>query len=135
MNSFTTMSSPRKKQQTVAITCLVMAVLALFGLMVAVQTWLFLEGVILFTFVFMLWQTKRAVWKLEFEDSTLLLTDMGAKRQYRFDALTRADLSVKQTPAQKKRNWCTLRIQGFEFPVEDIYNADSLKQYLSETLR
>ena len=134
MPSFQTRSTARKSMLTVHITFLVMFVLAFLGLTVAVITWLFFEGVLLFSYLLCLFCVGKTHWELDFQRDCLFLTNTGNGRSYVFENLTQADLVVTQSKTQLQKDSCDLKLRNTPFGIYDVQQCRALMAYLQQTL-
>ena len=133
METFSTVSDSRKRYfLTMLIVWLVLSALALLGLKVALITCLFFEVIILLTCVFC-WVLVRKTttrWRLEFEENTLLLTNLGKRQSYEVWDVPAEDFVLKQTKAQRKRDCGDLRIRNTMFTLIEVQNFSATKQYI-----
>ena len=134
MNSFQTRSSARKSILTMVYTFVPLFALAFLGLKIAVATWLFFEGILALTFCFCLFLVSRTHWEIECKGSSMLLYNTGNRQSYRLDNLTQADLSIRQSAAQEKKNCCDLKIKDTPFGIYDVAHHKELAAYIRDNI-
>lgn len=130
MDSFTTRSTTRKSTMTILLTYLFLFLLAFLGLKIAVITWLFFEGVLLFAFLLCLFFVSRTHWEIEFQGQNLVMYNTGNHQSYCFDSLTRSDFQITQNIRQSRQNSCDMKIRNTPFGIYDVQNSDALNRYL-----
>jgi len=131
MRTFHTESSSRQSVRTVFITCIVLALLALLGLKISFAAFLFFEGIMVATGIFMLFATSRARWLLDFRNANLHLTNTGNHKEYHLQKLTMEDFRFTQSARQKAKNRGNLRIRQYPaFGFYDVEKFAELQQYL-----
>ena len=104
MQTFQTRSTAAKSVRTMIFTFIPMFALAFLGLKVAVATWLFLEGVLLLSFLFCLAISAKTYWLIRFEDNKVLVHNNGNKQSYVFEDLKQSDFHIQQSEKQKEKN-------------------------------
>lgn len=131
-HQFQTVSSARKNVIAVAIVWAVLAGSALLGLLVSAVTCIFLEGMLLLVFLFVLFSVSKTKWGLYFENSLLIITNFANHRQYRLEDLRREDFVFVQNECQKKKNCGHLKIMGCSAVFNDVQQFEALKAYIRE---
>lgn len=132
MDRFVTSSSSKKNVITLILTFCVMAAVCALAALVNVRLFLFLEGVILFSALFLILLTVRVRFMIEFENSRLILTNTFNKRQFFLDGLYAKDFVIKQSGAQLKKDTCDMRLAGYPFAMYDISDAEKLRDYINK---
>lgn len=132
MNSFTTRSTAEKSIRITIYTFIPMFVLAFWGLKVAVVTWLFIEGILLFTFAFCLILTARTHWEIQFQGDKILVYNTGNRQSYVFEQLKQSDFHIKQTEKQKAKNTCDMRLEDSMFGFYDVQSCQEMLAYIQE---
>ena len=116
---------------TAAVTCTVMAVLAgIFASRIAIQTVIFFEGIIVFTFAFVMFFLLRVRWKLRFEGEKLYLTNLFNHKEYVVWNTPVNDCIMKRT--SEKRDRGTLIIKDTIFRIGNIQNFSAMEAYIRE---
>lgn len=132
MNSFKTRSRAKRNVLTVIFTFIPLFALAFLGLKVAVVTWLFFEGVLALVFCICLLLVAKTHWEIEFRDAHILLYNTGNHQSYSLDDLTRSDLIIKQSDAQKQKNTCDLTFKDMPFRLYDVACHNEMVTYIQE---
>lgn len=133
MDTFTTIADCRiGSARTCIIIWLALSAFALLALRIAVITCLFFEGIVLavciFTYIYVCKNTAR--WKLEFQDNTLLVTNLGNQQKYSVYDVAAEDFILKQTKSQKKRDCGDLRVKDTIVMMGDVQQFSAVKQYI-----
>ena len=134
MNSFKTKSTARKSVLTIIYTFIPMFLLAFWGLKIAVITWLYFEIVFLAVFVLCLFLVSKTHWEIEFQGNNVNLVNTGNRQSYYIDNLTQSDLIIKQSPKQKKKNCCDVKIANTPFGIYDVKRYNELMIYIQENI-
>ena len=132
MHTFETRSTSAKSVRTMIFTFIPMFALAFLGLKVAVATWLFLEGVLLLTFLLCLAVSARTYWLIRFEDSKVLVYNNGNKQSYVFEELKQSDFHITQTEKQKVKNACDMRLEDAVFRFYDVQSCKEMQAYIQK---
>lgn len=132
MNTFNTRSTAEKSVRTTVFTFLPMFALAFLGLRVAVVTWLFLEGVLLLTFLFCLVISGKTHWEIQFEGDKVLVYNTGNRQSYVFEQLTQSDFHIRQTEKQAAKNTCDMKLEDAPFAFNDVQNCREMRAYIQE---
>ena len=135
MNSFKTVSSPKKNLTVMAITFAVMAVAALFGFTVTAGLVVFLEAILLICFAAGFFITKRTYWIVEFRGEILIMYNNGNKQAYQIDELTRSDFILKQTEKQKAKNVGDVKFKNYPFLMYDVESFAELEAYINNNFK
>lgn len=134
MNSFKTKSTARKSVLTIIYTFIPMFLLAFWGLKIAVITWLYFEIVFLAVFVLCLFLVSKTHWEIEFQGNNVNLVNTGNRQSYYIDNLTQSDLIIKQSPKQKKKDCCDVKIANTPFGIYDVKRYNELMVYIQENI-
>lgn len=134
MKEFITVSLPKKNLITIAITFAIMAALAFFGLTVTLAFWIFLEVLIIVSFIFVFLLVKKTFWVIELHDKTLFLYNNGNGQKYRLDELTYSSFILKQTEAQKTNNCGDVKFRDYPFLMYDVQNFKEFEAYIRDNL-
>ena len=134
MNSFKTHSTVRKPALWTVYTFIALFALAFLGLKIAVVTWLFFEGIVLFSFCLSLFFVTRARWIIEFKNNNILLLNTGTRQSYCFENLRRSDIILKQSKSQVKKNSCDMKVLDTPFGIYDVQCYNELLKYLQENM-
>jgi len=129
-NQFQTVSSSARNMKTRFITWGVMAAVALLGLAVSVPAFIFFEAIISIACIIMLFTVSKVKWVLDFEGTTLIITNAANHRQYCFDDLKRTDFIFTQNQSQKDKNCGHLKIVGSSAVFHDVQSFAELKAYI-----
>lgn len=132
MNTFKTRSTSAKIVRTTVFTFLPMFALAFLGLKVAVATWLFLEGVLLLSFLFCLFLSAKTHWEIRFEDDKVLIHNTGNRQSYVFEELKQSDFHITQTEKQKVKNACDMRLEDAVFRFYDVQACAEMQTYIRQ---
>ena len=136
MNSFKTVTSPKKTLKSCMITFAVMFALAFLGLTVTVAFWLFLEIIVVASSIVCFFIVKRTYWIIEFQDQTLFLQNHGTGQSYHIDELTLADFDFKQTEKQKASNTGHVRMEDYPlFMMYDVQNYSEFEAYVRRNFK
>ncbi len=131
-NKFQTISSSSKNIKTVLIACGVMAVMALFGLIISFAAFIFFEAIIAISTLMMLFLVSRTKWVLYFSGATLTITNTANQNQYYFNDLKHSDFIFNQNQLQKKKNCGHLKIVGSSAVFSDVKNFEEMKAYIDQ---
>ena len=132
MQTFQTRSTAAKSVRTMIFTFIPMFALAFLGLKVAVATWLFLEGVLLLSFLFCLAISAKTYWLIRFEDNKVLVYNNGNKQSYVFEDLKQSDFHIQQSEKQKAKNACDMRLEDAVFRFYDVQFCQEMQVYIQE---
>ena len=132
MQTFQTRSTAAKSVRAMIYTFLPMFALAFLGLKVAVATWLFLEGVLLLSFLFCLAISAKTHWEIRFEDAKVLIYNTGNKQSYVFENLKQSDFHIHQNEKQKAKNACDMRLEDAVFRFYDVQSCQEMQAYIQE---
>ena len=132
MQTFQTRSTSAKSVRTMLFTFLPMFALAFLGLKVAVATWLFLEGVLLLSFLVCLAVSAKTHWEIRFEDDKVLIYNTGNKQSYVFESLKQSDFHITQTEKQQAKNACDMRLEDAVFRFYDVQACTEMQTYIRE---
>ena len=132
MHTFQTRSTSEKAVRTTVFTFIPIFALAFLGLRVAVITWLFLEGILLLTFLFCLALTAKTHWEIRFEAGNVLVYNTGNRQSYVFEQLRQSDFHIRQTEKQKAKNTCDMKLEDAPFAFCDVQNHREMMAYILE---
>ena len=134
MNSFQTCSTARKSVITIIFTFIPMFALAFLGLKIAVITWLFFEGVLLFSFGLCMFFVTKTHWEIEFQNNNIILLNSGNHQSYYLENLIRSDIIIKQSKAQIRKNRCDIKIKNTPFGIYDVKHHNEMLKYIQENI-
>ena len=134
MNSFQTCSTARKSVITIIFTYIPMFALAFLGLRIAVITWLFFEGVLLFAFGLCMFSVTKTHWEIEFQNNNIILLNSGNHQSYYLENLIRSDIIIKQSKAQITKNRCDIKIKDTPFGIYDVKRHNEMLKYIQENI-
>ncbi|MBE6673960.1 MAG: hypothetical protein E7596_02515 [Ruminococcaceae bacterium] len=129
-NNFQTISSSVRNIKAVLITCIVLAIVACFGLTISIGAFILFEAIILICCAVMLFTVSKVKWALYFEDNILTITNLANNNQYYFDDLKRSDFIFTQNKSQKERNRGHLKIVASSAVFNDVQSFEEMKAYI-----
>ena len=118
--------------KTTAIVFVVLSLLACLGFLIAWQTFLFFELIVLISCITTL-NTKKIShhdYLLSFEGDRLYITDKTNDNVYEvFDILV-SDFIINQTKQDIKKDYCSVAIKNTIFAFGGVKNCTQLKKYI-----
>lgn len=140
-NTFVTETDVKHVQsqssRTLVVVFVVLSALACLGFLVAWQTFVFLELIVLISCGAVVVYAKRSnqSWKLEFEDDRLTITNQKTGEETVLSGVSASVFVMGQTQQEKELDYCSLVIQQPYFALGGVKNYQALKQYISENFR
>ncbi|MBQ5320846.1 MAG: hypothetical protein J6K88_02110 [Oscillospiraceae bacterium] len=138
MNSFVTETDNEyirwQTYKTTIVLFVVLSLLACFGFLIAWQTFLFIEIIVLISCIAAL-TSKKGIqhnYLLRFEDDRLYITDRTNANIYEVFDIPASDFIINQTKQEIKKDYCTLAIKNTVFVFGGVKNCNQLKKYISD---
>ena len=112
----------------------VLSLFACLGFLVAWQTFVFFEIIVLISCAVAFFQkrNKDHSWKLEFNDAVITITDLTTKEEFCVYDIPASDLVINQSKNEVRLDYCTLMIKNTVFAFGGIKNCSQLKAYIQE---
>lgn len=124
----------RESVKALTIVFLAFSLIACLGFLVAWQTFLFLEVIVLIATAVAFVQKMRVshAWRLEFIDNFLIITNLNTKEEYEVYGIPASDFVITQTKSEKRTDHCSLMIKNTVFLFGSVKNCSQLKAYIRE---
>ena len=138
MNTFITETDSEyvrlQTHKTTLALFVVLSLLACLGFLIAWQTFLFLEFIVLIACVITLNSNKSTHhdYVLKFEDDRLYITDKANSNIYEVFDIPASDFIINQTKQETKKDYCSLAIKNTIFAFGGVKNCVQLKKYISD---
>jgi hypothetical protein len=138
MNTFTTETDSGyvrlQTYKTTLVLFVVLSLLACLGFLIAWQTFLFIELIVLISCVVALNSKKGThhTYVLKFEDDRLYITDKTDANMYEVFDIPASDFIINQTKQEIKKDYCSLAIKNTIFAFGGVKNCAQLKKYISD---
>lgn len=136
MNTFVTETDSGyvrfKTYKTTSVLFVVMSLLACFGFLIAWQTFLFFEFIVLISCVVTL-NSKKGThhdYQLRFEDDRLYITDKTNANVYEVFDIPASDFIINQTKQEVKKDYCSVAIKNTVFAFGGVKSCAQLKKYI-----
>ena len=140
-NTFTTETDERyvhKQAKKVRnITCSVMGVLALLGLLVTWQFCVLLECTIIFTYAIgsLAMRKNNHNFLLEFVNDRLYITNRGTGQSYEVWDIPASDFRITQSKSDMANDYGRVVIKNTIFVFGGVKNCEALKEYIKNNYR
>ena len=107
---------------------------ACLGFLVAWQTFLFLEFLVVISCVYGFWQNGKQEhrWKLEFENDFLTITNLKTQESFCVYDIPASDFVITQTKREIPLDYCTVAIKHTVFAFGGVRNCRALKAYIQD---
>ena len=140
-NSFTTETAPQyvrlQSNRSFIIVFFVFSLIACLGFLVAWQTFIFFELIVIITCVVSLFQNNKKGhhWKLEFENDVLTITNLKTNESYWVSDIPASDFVITQSKSEMPFDYCSLMIKNTIFAFGGVKNCQQLKTYIKENYK
>ena len=140
-HSFTTETDEkyikRQANKALAVTFAVLSLIACLGLLVAGQTFVYLEAmmVICCAFTMILKSRSKHHFILEFEVAILYITNCATNDTYRVYDVPASDFLITQSGKERKTDYCSLLIKNTVFTFGGVKNCQALKDYIAQNFK
>lgn len=127
----------RQSYKAIVITFFVFSLLACFGFLIAWQTFIFFEGIVLISCIVTFFSKKHSNhnYELHFEDDNLCITNRVTNEVFEVYDIPASDFVINQSKKEKDINYCSLLIKNTIFAFGGIKNCSELKEYISENYK
>ena len=140
-NAFSTETSPQyvrlQSYKSLLIVFLVFSLAACLGFLVAWQTFMFFELIVIISCVVSLFQNNKKGhhWKLEFENDVLTITNLKTNESFWVSDIPASDFVITQSKAETSLDYCSLMIKNTVFAFGGVKNCQQLKTYIRENYK
>ncbi len=140
-NAFTTETDPKhvrlQSNKSLVIVFFVFSLIACLGFLVAWQTFVFFELIVIIScFVTLFLNNKKGHhWKLEFENDMLTITNLKTSQSYWVADIPASDFVITQSQSEMHLDYCSLMIKNTVFSFGGIKNCQQLKTYIKENYK
>ncbi len=137
-NTFSTTTDPvyvrLQSNKSLAIVFFVFSLIACLGSLVAWQTFIFFELIVIISCVVSLFRNSKKghYWKLSFENDMLTITNLTTNESYWVSDIPASDFVITQSKSEKHYDYCSLMIKNTVFAFGGIKNCQQLKTYIEE---
>ena len=138
MNTFVTETDSKYvRLQTYKVTSVlfvVLSLLACLGFLIAWQTFLFIEFIVLISCI-VTFNSKKSTYhdySLRFEGDKLYIMDNFTASTYEVFDIPASDFIINQTKQEVKKDYCSLAIKNTIFTFGGVKNCTQLKKYISD---
>lgn len=116
------------------ISFLIFSLLACLGFLIAWQTFVFFEIIVLIACAATCLQNKRNdnLWRLEFENDVLTITNLKTNNSFYVYDIPASDFVITQTKNEIPLDYCSLIIKNTIFGFGGIKDCQQLKAYIKE---
>lgn len=114
-----------------------LSLLACLGFLIAWQTFLFFEFIVLISCIVTL-RTKKNThydYVLKFENDRLYITDKADASTYEVFDIPKSDFIINQTRQESKNDYCSLAIKNTVFAFGGVKKCTQLKKYISDNYK
>lgn len=127
----------RESGKAAIIVFMAFSLFACFGFLIAWQTFIFFEGIVLLSCTVALFSMKRSNhnYELYFENDHLCITNRATGETFEVYDIPASDFIITQTKKEKTVNYCSLTIKKTVFAFGGIKNCLELKKYISENYK
>ena len=140
-NSFTTETAPQyvllQSNKALIIAFFVLSLIACLGFLVAWQTFVFFEIIIVISCFVTFFQNRKKGhhWKLEFENNTLTVTNLKTAESYLLSDIPASDFVITQSKSEMRLDYCSLLVKNTIFAFGGVKNCQKLKAYIQENCK
>ena len=140
-NAFSTETSPQyvrlQSNKSLIVVFLVFSLIACLGFLVAWQTFIFFELIVIVACVGSLFQNNKKGhhWKLEFENDVLTITNLKTNESYWVSDIPASDFVITQSKSEMPLDYCSLMIKNTVFAFGGVKSCHQLKTYIKENYR
>lgn len=123
-----------QSSKALVITFFVFSLITSLGFVVAWQTFVFFEIIVLISCVTVFFQkrNKNHSWKLEFNNAVIIITNLTTNEEFCVCDIPASDLVVRQSKNEVRLDYCSLMIKNTIFAFGGIKNYSQLKTYIQE---
>lgn len=127
----------RQSNKAMAIIFIVLSLLACLGFLIAWQTFIFFEGIVLVSCIVAMFSKKRNNnnFELHFENDHLYIMNRTTGKTFEVFDIPASDFVITQTEKEKAANYCSLLIKNTVFAFGGIKNCSELKEYISQNYK
>ena len=140
-NAFSTETSPQyvrlQSNKSVIIVFFVFSLVAGLGFLVAWQTFIFCELIVIVSCAVSLFQNNKKGhhWKLEFENDMLTITNIKTNESFWVSDIPASDFVITQSRNEMPLDYCSLMIKNTVFAFGGVKNCQQLKAYIRENYK
>ncbi|MBO5778696.1 MAG: hypothetical protein J6R82_03925 [Clostridia bacterium] len=140
-NTFVTETDPQYVRKLfikgMIISFFAFSLIACLGFLVAWQTFVWFELVVIFSWVvaLVLCQKKGNHWTLEFKGDVLTITNIKTNASYCVYDIPASDFMIKQSKRDVQLDYCTFLIKNTVFAMDGVKNCQQLKAYIQENYK
>lgn len=115
-------------------TFFVLSLIACLGFLVAWQTFMFFEVIVIISCVVSRFQNNKNIhhWKLEFESDALTITNLKTNESYYVSDIPASDFVITQSKNEIPLDYCTITIKNTVFAFGGVKNCQQLKKYIKD---
>ncbi|MBQ2675893.1 MAG: hypothetical protein IJF54_00635 [Clostridia bacterium] len=123
--------------KSTVIAFVIFSLLACFGFLVAWQTFVFFEVIVLISCIVTIFSKKREGhnYELHFENDWLLITNCVTFDSYEVYDVPASDFVITQSNKEKESDYCSLLIKNTVFAFGGVKKCNKLKEYISNNFR
>ena len=140
-NAFTTETIPQyvrlQSNKSLIIVFFVFSLIACLGFLIAWQTFIFFELIVIISCFVTLFQNNKKGhhWKLEFENDVLTITNLKTNESYWVSDIPASDFVITQSKNEMHLDYCSLMIKNTVFAFGGVKNCQQLKTYIKENYK